>query len=78
MNHVLAYDEMWLKLRARIERMAAEEAVRAAVAIDEIKVRRAQGAHEMCKTLVAVMDEIKSLEQHGTTAFEDEDDQLKH
>lgn len=74
----LDYKELWYKLRALLAQQAKQEAERAATAMEEFKIRRAQGAYDMARRVIALMDDIKSRESGAEAAFSDDEESLKH
>lgn len=74
----LDYRTLWLKLRALLERTGVQEAVSAMGSKEEFKMRQAQGAFDMCRRVVAMMDDILERERGADSAFLDEDSSVKH
>ena len=68
----LDYKELWFKLRAVLVATADQEAQRCASAKEVRDVRRAQGAHEMCRRIVAMMGEIVQHERGDSLDLSDD------
>ena len=69
----LDYKQCWTRLRAAIREAAAGQAGNAATALEEIKVRRAQGAFQFCNQILAIMDNIVEEERGGKVLRTDDD-----
>ena len=74
----LDYKDLWGKLRALMNKVAIDEAKRAATAKEDLRVRQAQGAYDMALRVIALMDGIMDEERNSGAVFDDSDNSGLH
>lgn len=73
MDSPLDYKTLWVRMRARLARIAASEAERAVTGKEMRDIFKAQGGYDMARRIQSEMDAMKDQEQGGTV-IDDSDD----